>query len=212
MLIGLVGFIGSGKGTVGDILVEKGYYRDSFAKPLKDACSNIFGWDRKLLEGDTKESREWREQPDKFWTKEFGRNFTPREALQRLGTEAGREVFHKDIWVISLLKRVNGDDAVITDVRFKNEIEMVHNHGGKIVRVKRGPEPEWFEDAIRYNRGIRKNFGWANAKYRLQDLGIHSSEIDWVGCHVDYTLENNGTLEDLGNEVERMLTSFKNGV
>ena len=42
MIIGLVGFIGSGKGTVGDILEQKGFIKDSFAKPLKDACSVMF--------------------------------------------------------------------------------------------------------------------------------------------------------------------------
>jgi len=212
MLVGLVGFIGSGKGTVGDILVEKGYQKDSFARPLKDACSVIFGWDRKLLEGDTKESREWREHPDEFWSDAFGHPFTPRTALQILGTEGCRNNIHKDIWVHSLLKRASTKNTVVSDVRFRNEIKMIHDHGGKIVRVKRGPEPEWFDDAIRYNRGPRKNFGWANAKYKLQDLNIHSSEIDWVGCPIDYTIENNGTLEDLGNKVDDLLQFIKNSV
>ena len=67
MLIGLVGLIGSGKDTVAERLVSHhGFVRDSFAKSLKDAVSNIFGWDRNLVEGNTKESRAWREQPDTF--------------------------------------------------------------------------------------------------------------------------------------------------
>ena len=66
MIIGLVGFIGSGKGTVGDLLSQEGFIPDSFARPLKDACSSIFGWPRELLEGNTEFSRTWREQPDKF--------------------------------------------------------------------------------------------------------------------------------------------------
>ena len=54
MLIGLVGLIGSGKDTVANRLVTNhGFIRDSFAKSLKDAVHNIFGWDRKMLEGDT---------------------------------------------------------------------------------------------------------------------------------------------------------------
>ena len=68
MLIGLVGLIGSGKDTVAEQLVKQhNFKRDSFAKSLKDATANIFGWDRALLEGHSKESREWREQPDRFW-------------------------------------------------------------------------------------------------------------------------------------------------
>ena len=59
MLIGLVGLIGSGKDTVAERLVtDHGFKRDSFAKSLKDAVGNIFGWDRLMLEGQTTESRE----------------------------------------------------------------------------------------------------------------------------------------------------------
>ena len=54
MIIGLVGWIGSGKNTVADILAtQHEYKRDSFAAPLKDAVSNIFNWPRDILEGDT---------------------------------------------------------------------------------------------------------------------------------------------------------------
>ena len=35
MIIGLVGLIGSGKGTVGDILIEQGFKHESFANSLK---------------------------------------------------------------------------------------------------------------------------------------------------------------------------------
>ena len=49
MIVGLVGLIGSGKGTVGDMLIEKGFVQASFAEPLKDATASIFNWDRELL-------------------------------------------------------------------------------------------------------------------------------------------------------------------
>ena len=56
MLIGLVGLIGSGKDTVAERLVSHhGYVRDSFAKSLKDATASIFGWNREMVEGNTKE-------------------------------------------------------------------------------------------------------------------------------------------------------------
>ena len=205
MLIGVVGFMGSGKGTVGDIIQKQGYNKDSFAKPLKDACAEIFAWDRRLLEGDSEESRNWRELPDEYWSKAFGRQFTPREALQLLGTEGGRNVFHKDIWVHSLMKRAQDTNTVVTDVRFRNEIEMIHKQGGKIVRIIRGPEVKWFEDAVNVNKGPKKNYRWSMACMRMQELKIHSSEFDWVGCHIDYTIENNGTIAELEAEVLRML-------
>ena len=118
MLIGVVGFIGSGKGTVGSYLYRKGFYQDSFAKPLKDAVSIIFGWDRELLEGVTDESRDWREQVDPYWSEVIGREITPRLVLQQFGTECIRNVFHANVWSASLIKRYeanNFEDTVITE-------------------------------------------------------------------------------------------------
>jgi hypothetical protein len=203
MIIGLVGFIGSGKGTVGDILEQKGFAKDSFAKPLKDACSVMFGWPREMLEGDTEVSRKWREEPDVYWSEKFGRPFTPREALQKMGTEAGRDVFHPDIWVISLLNRAKGKDVVVTDVRFKNEIKYIQENGGIVVRVKRGEEPVWYrlaEDA---------NAGFSSAQMGMRNEGIHPSEWDWIGSDFDFVIENNGTIQELGNKVADMLTFYK---
>lgn len=203
MIIGLVGFIGSGKGTVGDMLEQKGFVKDSFAKPLKDACSVMFGWPREMLEGDTEVSRKWREEPDPYWSAKFDRPFTPREALQKMGTEAGRNVFHEDIWVISLFNRARGKDVVITDVRFRNEIDYIQSNGGIIVRVKRGEEPEWYGNAVLAKTG--SNIGLNELKRRK----IHQSEWDWIGSEFDHVIENNGTLDDLGNKVTEMLTFYK---
>ena len=51
MIIGLVGFIGAGKGTVADLLVERhDFTKESYANSVKDACATIFGWDRAMLE------------------------------------------------------------------------------------------------------------------------------------------------------------------
>ena len=73
MIIGFVGLIGSGKDTAADYLVNnRGFKRDSFAAPLKDAVANVFGWDRNLLEGATAESRHWREQTDLWWASRLG--------------------------------------------------------------------------------------------------------------------------------------------
>lgn len=205
MIIGLVGFIGSGKGTVGEILEQKGFVKDSFAKPLKDACSVMFGWPREMLEGDTEVSRKWREEPDVFWSEKFGKEFSPRLALQLMGTEAGRNVFHKDIWVISLLNRSKGKDVVVTDVRFQNEIKFIQDNGGIIIRVKRGEEPEWYEAAESFNQGPKKNMTWALSQSKMATVQMHQSEWDWIGSDFDYVIENNGTMNDLGNKVNEVL-------
>lgn len=209
MIIGLVGFIGSGKGTVGDILEQKGFVKDSFAKPLKDACAVIFGWPREMLEGDTEVSRKWREEPDAFWSEKFGKTFSPRLALQLMGTEAGRNVFHKDIWVTSLLNRSKGKDVVVTDVRFKNEIKFIQDNGGIVIRVKRGEEPDWYEAAESYNRGPKRNMNYSLSKAKMATVQIHQSEWDWIGSEFDYVIENDGTINDLGNKVNELLQFIK---
>lgn len=201
-LIGLVGFIGSGKGSVGDLLDHvHNFTQDSFAAPLKDAVATIFGWNRQLLEGITKESRDWREKPAAFWSKAFDKPFTPRLALQLMGTEAGRNVFHQDIWVTSLLNRYSqrGGDTVITDVRFKNEFQAVQKADGIIVRVRRGEDPEWFHTAFCANKGNTA------AIEEMKGLGIHQSEWDWIGLPVNHTIYNDGSLADLEDHVRHLV-------
>jgi hypothetical protein len=201
MIIGFVGFIGSGKDTAADYLVNfHGFRRDSFANTLKDAVAAVFGWDRTMLEGRTKEAREWREQVDPWWSKRLDMpTLTPRWVLQYWGTEVCRKGFHDDIWIASLENKLRNskDDIVISDVRFPNEITAIHNAGGKVIRVKRGPEPEWYEAAASTNRGPDGNVTWSTSKTKLEKLGIHASETAWVGGDIDITLSNDGTIDEL---------------
>lgn len=206
MIVGVLGFIGSGKGTVGDILASQGFHRISFASTLKDITAQMFGWERVLLEGDTEFSRQFREQPDPFWSQEFGKEFTPRLALQLMGTEVGRDVFHKDFWVIKAkqqmhtLMSVGIENFVVTDVRFKNEMDMIQSEGGILVEVRRGVQPHWIPIAEKANRGDFK------AEEFMYQNGPHESEWRWVGHGVDYTVENNGTMEDLKKKIMTCLT------
>ena len=81
-IIGLVGFIGSGKDSVATRLVESGCVQESFAGPLKDACANIFGWDRDMLEGQSGKSRDFRETCDLYWSTKLGiKDFTPKTSI-----------------------------------------------------------------------------------------------------------------------------------
>lgn len=210
MIIGLVGFIGSGKDTAADYLVNfHGFRRDSFANTLKDAVSSVFGWDRVLLEGRTKEAREWREQVDEWWADRLKMpNLTPRWILQYWGTEVCRNHFHDDIWIASLENKMRKtkDNIVISDVRFPNEIKAIHNAGGLVLRVRRGQDPSWYQDAVNVNAGPT-NMSWAISKAKMSELKIHSSETSWIGCSIDATITNDGTIDQLFSQLEDLVKS-----
>ena len=81
-LIGICGLIGSGKDTVGQILVDEyGFTKISFAGTLKDMTAVLFDWDRDMLEGTTPETRAAREILDPFWSDKLRRDWSPRIAL-----------------------------------------------------------------------------------------------------------------------------------
>lgn len=205
MIIGLIGFAGSGKGTVGDLLVEKyNFHKLAFADSVKDAAAAIFGWPRHLLEGDTDESRAFREKRDDFWSAKLGYNITPRIALQKIGTESGRDVFGEALWVTSTEKRMlDYNNVVLTDVRFPNEIKFIQERGGFVIRVVRGPEPDWFETAETANRTNNPQI------MQVEYSDIHPSEWKWIGHSVDFVLWNNGSKGELEANVSYMLTSFQ---
>ena len=202
MIIGITGFIGSGKDTVANMFVERGCVHDSFAAPLKDLCSSIFGWERSMLEGDTTESRDFRETPDMFWTKKLGvPNFTPRLALQLLGTEVLRNHFDQDIWLNSLEYRIrkqveNTPCTVVSDARFRNELDLIKRMDGVLIWVQRGELPEWFETASNAHDNVI-NRKIMTTKYK----DVHESEWNWAGYPVDYIITNNGTFEELQDQV-----------
>ena len=206
MIVGLVGFIGAGKGTVADLLVEKhGFFKESYANSVKDACAAIFNWDRAMLEGDTPESRAWRETKDEWWSSKLGREFSPRLALQLMGTEAGRDVFHPDLWVHTVMRRCKPENNyVIADVRFPNEINAIVNSGGKVVRVRRGHDPEW------YNLALECNVDGQPDIMRNAYPEVHFSEWAWIGSHYDIVMDNNCSLEELTTRVDKLVDSLYN--
>jgi len=196
MIIGICGLIGSGKGTVADTLVEKHNFKKiSFADKLKDGVASVFGWDRDMLEGETVESREWRETQDDFWTKETGRTITPRLVLQEFGTECMRNGFSDNIWVSLVKQEILNNPTVnfvIPDVRFKNEVEMVKKLNGQVWVVKRGADPVWFR--------------------MYQDIGVepqdvHRSEWEWAQTDFNQVIYNDSDLDALNGQVQDRLAS-----
>ena len=209
MIIGTIGFIGCGKGTVADILVEKkGFTKLAFADAVKDATAAIFGWPRALLEGDTEESRNFRETRDEWWSEKTGKYITPRYMLQLMGTEAGRDVFHPDLWILALEKKLGMyQNVVISDVRFPNEIAFIQRMGGFVVRVKRGEDPEWYDMAKAANDPQFLHAPEAHDEM-INKYKIHYSEWAWIGCPTDYHLDNISTKSSLEGDVEHMIKVF----
>jgi hypothetical protein len=205
--IGLLGNIGSGKNTVAQYLATKGCIPTSFAGPLKDLCANVFGWDRDLLEGETDESRQFRETVDMFWSKKLNiSNFTPRLALQLIGTDVMRNHFNENIWISSLEYRVKklhhqNECVVISDCRFQNEVKIIQAMNGTIILVEREEKPEWYDIALKANQGDAVARHIMNRDFKQ----IHASEWDWIGCHIDFTVKNNSTKEELFEQIDQIL-------
>jgi hypothetical protein len=203
MIIGVCGLIGSGKDTVADYLQNfHEFRRESFASTLKDAVAAVFGWDRVMLEGRTKEAREWREQVDPWWAERLNMpELTPRLMLQLWGTEVCRKGFHDDIWIASLENklRTSKDDVVISDCRFPNEIKAIKAQGGKIIWVQRGVIPHWYGIACVANTGDTKAQQW------LKQQGIHASETAWAGTSFDHIIDNNRTIDLLYSTVKSLV-------
>ena len=210
MIIGICGLIGSGKDTIADYLQNiHQFRRESFAHALKDAVAQVFGWDRELLEGRTKESRAWREQVDPWWAERLNMpDLTPRYVLQVWGTEVARRSFHDDIWIAALENKLRKtqDDVVISDCRFPNEIKAIKNAGGIVIRVTRGPEPAWYALAEKVNQGPKKNIEWRLSKNQLEAYGVHSSETAWIGTEFDAVIDNNADgLDNLYGQIRNLV-------
>ena len=147
--------------------------------PIKDITSTLFGWDRALLEGDTKESREFRE-------KQQGK-YIPRDVLQKIGTECFRDAFNPDFWIDALESRVDtSKNIVIADVRFKNEAEWIKSLGGVVIYLEsktRGIHTRTLhasENGLDMNDVdlIIENDGTVNALHeKLEDLRRPKNEV-----------------------------------
>lgn len=201
-IIGLTGFKGSGKDTFARLLTTYGYVKDSFASSLKDVLSIIFSWDRDMLEGISEEDRIWRETPDVWWENKLSwqtsmwkdkyPRFTPRVAMTLIATDMFRDKFNINIWKLSLERRITKHKkVVITDVRFPNEIDLIKENNGKIIRIKRGPEPEWFEEAYQASLGV------PYYKDMMFKKGIHESEWKWLSTDFDLVVENNDSPQEM---------------
>ena len=179
-IVGLSGYARSGKDTVADALIEKGWQRISFADKLRDF---LYALNPIVDVGVNNEFIRLQEVIDHFgWD---GYKETPyvseiRPLLQRLGTEAGRNVLWDSIWIDAAFAGLDSAGKyVIADARFPNEAEAVTSRGGKVIRIERE----------------------GNGPALLPDGSVHSSETSLDDWPFDAVLENNGTLEEFLEKV-----------
>jgi hypothetical protein len=140
-LIGLCGRAHTGKDTAADYLCAAyGFERASFAEAMKMMLEAKFahvGIDHAYLH-----EPQLKNEPIP------GLGVSARHLMQTLGTEWGRGLVSPDLWVrlldmhlgISAGQPVH-DRMVITDVRFPNEADWLHQAGGRLLRLMRAQAP-----------------------------------------------------------------------
>ena len=129
-LIAFCGRAGAGKSYAASYLCSAhGYERVRFAGPLK-AMMIAFGLTERQVDGDEKEV------PCGLLGGQ-----TPRHAMQTLGTEWGREMIDRDLWLRAWEHKVApillaGGRVVVDDCRFVNEASVVWAAGGKLIHLE----------------------------------------------------------------------------
>ena len=173
-IIGFTGLAGSGKDTACDHLVDKhGFTKLAFADLMREMTEAINPYvDDGIRYNDA--IRIWGYQGAKEQHPEM------RRFLQRLGTEAGRDIFGENFWVNQTMARVDGPTC-ISDVRFLNEAAAIQAAGGIVVRL------------VRPEAGIEG------------DNGAHASETEMTSIRADESFLNDGTVENLHEFVDRLL-------
>lgn len=189
----LVGNQGAGKDTVAAHLVDiYGVKRLAFASILKDVCAALFQWPRDWLEGREQVDREWREQVDTWWAAELCMpDFTPRRALELVGTDVFRLHFHPRIWVLAMKRAIQraiaaGHSVVISDCRFQNEADFLREFAANNNAI---PLSFW-----RIERPVAAATGGGGT--------THVSNMEHAQIQCDCTFSNTGTIADLCAQVD----------
>ena len=191
-LIGICGHARTGKDVVGKYLhdTRDNTYKLAFAYPLKQAAATMFG-----IPEDNFHDDDVKEVVDDFW------GVSPRQIAQFFGTEMVRETVERlipgighNFWVSRMIHCLTGqgeqveydedDVVIITDVRFQNEYDWIISQGGIIIHLTR-PGAE----------------GTVGIPGHASEAGLEFTAPDQT-----YLIVNNGTLEELYEEVERVIT------
>jgi hypothetical protein len=180
VVIGIAGKKGSGKDMVGDYLVrEHGFLKIAFADPIKEICKIAFSLKDQQLNEDAKEIVDTR----------FG--ISPRQMMQKVGTDMFRAEFGQNFWVNRLIETIASSepcDIVVTDVRFDNEMEAIRDMGGQVILLSRHV---------------------GDGRHRLPDHHVSETGIEQMSGF-DAHMENNGDPGILFEKVENFISPDKN--
>ena len=200
MIVGLHGFAQSGKDTIGQELVEKyGFERLSFADIIREAIYTL-----NPVVSHSPVSGTFRVQGlvDSYGWEWCKTNYPEiRRLLQVMGTEVGRDLIYPAIWIDGVRNKMRNGDYVITDVRFQNEIQFLHDMNGVLIEIQRDIKPHWYEIASKANNGDSKA-----VRFMVEQSGVHASEWSWVGGSIDHVIDNTGTLDNLKQNLVKCLT------
>ena len=173
MIVGISGYARTGKDTVAKFISEFYNFKHvAFANKLRDclyALNPLVDNNKYLRE--VIDSVGWNGYKETEWYLEI------RRLLQRFGTEVGRDLLHPDIWINSTLN--SHEDLVVSDVRFKNEVDAIKNiYDGYIIRINRpGVGP----------------------------VNNHSSDTLIDTLKVDYIINNDGGIYDLQDKIHLIM-------
>lgn len=179
-LLGLWGYAGSGKDTAAEALIADGWRREAFADRLR---AMLYALDPIIGEFHGGGPLRLRESVDFWgWDRAKRQESEVRELLQRLGTEAGRQVLGENVWVEATMRAIGPDErVVVTDMRFENELRAIREAGGLAVAI------------------LRRDYGPVNghaSETALADLGLF-----------DVVIENDGTVADLHARIREAVES-----
>ncbi|VVP32792.1 deoxynucleotide monophosphate kinase [Pseudomonas fluorescens] len=178
LLIGLSGRARTGKTTAANHLANiHGLQAYAFADPLRDGLMHIFNLSPcDFTDGRKEQTLHW-----------LGRS--PRELMQSLGTEWGRNMVHPELWLLLAEQNLEflahaydtSPGFVISDLRFENEADFVRNRGGSVLHILRA-------DAAEVNPHVSES-----------GIGIQDNDL---------VLHNNGSLDDLFGQLDEYFTAL----
>lgn len=181
MIIGITGTIGAGKGTVVEYLVKEKNFRHISARDV---------WTAELQKRGIEVNRDTMTVLANELRAEHGADYFVKRALQEV--DGLEDVVIESIRTVAELELLQQEGAVIlaVDADQKVRFERVHGRGSALDNVS-------FEDFVRQE------------KTEMSNDDPTKQNISAVMKRADFVLKNNGPIEELHQEIEKILQQFE---